>query len=65
METLYKGYKYEIFVFINHNNLWRFIDIKNLSFKQVYKLKNCLDITFKLSTIKTRLIGQLIYFLNF
>lgn len=31
-----KGYKQEVFVFINYNNLYCFIDIKNLSFCQVF-----------------------------
>lgn len=31
-----EGCKYEVFVFTNHNNLGQFIDIKNLSFRQVW-----------------------------
>ena len=30
-----KGYKYEIFVLIDHNNFCQFIDTKSLSFRQV------------------------------
>ena len=30
-----KGYKYEVFVLIDHNNLRQFMDIKSLSFCQV------------------------------
>ena len=28
-----EGYKHEVFVFINHNNLRRFMDTKSLSFR--------------------------------
>ena len=31
-----KGSQHEVLVFTNHNNLWRFIDTKSLSFRQVY-----------------------------
>lgn len=30
-----EGYKYEVFVITNHNNLWHFMDSNNLSSKQV------------------------------
>lgn len=30
-----KGYKYKIFIFINFNNFYYFINIKNLRFRQV------------------------------
>ena len=31
-----KGCKHEILVFMDHNNLWRFLDTKSLSSKQVH-----------------------------
>ena len=30
-----EGYKHKVLVLINHNNLWRFMDTKSLSSKQV------------------------------
>lgn len=35
-----KNCQHKIFVFINNNNLYRFIDTKNLSFKLVYYTQN-------------------------
>ena len=31
-----KSYKYEVFIFIDYNNLCCFINIKNSSFRQIY-----------------------------
>ena len=30
-----KGCKYKVFIFTDHNNLWQFMDLKNLSLRQV------------------------------
>lgn len=36
LEILFRNYKYKSFMFITYNNIEYFMNIKNLSYKQVY-----------------------------
>ena len=49
-----KGYKYNVLVLKNHNNLCRFMDMKNLSFCQVWWAEKLFGIIFGLMIIKAR-----------
>lgn len=45
-----KYYKHEVFVFTGHNNLYRFVDIKNLSARQVYWAQELLRYHFQINS---------------
>lgn len=59
-----EGYRHKILVFTNLNNLHIFMNIKNMSFRQVCWIKSCLDTIFRLIIVKIRPIRPLILFLN-
>lgn len=51
-----EGYKHQILVLTDHNNLHQFMDTKNLSFVRFDGLKSSFDIIFKSITTKERQI---------
>ena len=43
-----KDFQHEVFIFTNHNNLQQFIDIKSLSFRQIYLAQELFRYHFRL-----------------
>ena len=52
-----EGCKYKVFMLINHNNLCRFINTKNLSFKQVYWAQELFKYYFQIDYCQSKTNG--------